>query len=81
MKFILPICVAGYLSVEVRLIFYKLAELVEWISQKEIKISSIESTQKNATELVCMIEKYFPTRKHDTSERVFIIAFKNSLIE
>lgn len=60
MKFILPICVAGSLSVEVRLVIYKLAELVQWISQKEIKTASIESARKNAAELVCMIEKYFP---------------------
>ena len=60
MKFILPICVARSLSVEVHLVFYKLAELVQWISQKEIKTASIESAQKNVVELVCMIEKYFP---------------------
>lgn len=60
MKFILPICVAGSLSVEVRLVIYKLAELVHWISQKEIKTASIESARKNAVELVCMAEKYFP---------------------
>lgn len=59
-QFILPICVAGSLSVEVRLVIYKLAELVQWISQKEIKIASIESARKNVAELVCMIEKYFP---------------------
>ena len=60
MKFILPICVAGSLSVEARLVIYKLAELVHWISQKEIKTASIESARKNAVELVCMAEKYFP---------------------
>lgn len=49
MKFILPICVTGSLSVEVRLVIYKLAKLVQWISQKEIKTASIEPAQKNAT--------------------------------
>ena len=43
MKFILPICVAGSLSVEVRFVIYKLEELVQWISQKEIKTTFIES--------------------------------------
>ena len=33
---------------------------MQWISQKEIKIASIELAQKNAVELACMIDKYFP---------------------
>ncbi|MCO5604782.1 hypothetical protein L7F22_058953 [Adiantum nelumboides] len=50
----------GSLTVEICSIIYKLAELVRWISQKEIKTTSIDSAQKNAVELVCMIEKYLP---------------------
>ncbi len=45
---------------EIRSIIYKLAELVRWISQKEIKTTSIDSARNNAIELVCMIEKYLP---------------------
>ena len=51
---------AGSLTVEIRTIIYKLAELVRWISQKEIQTTSIDSTRKNVVELVCMIEKYLP---------------------
>ena len=60
-KFVLPIAMAGSLSVEVQSIFYKLGQLVHWISQKEIKTATIDSAQDNAVELVCMIKKYFPT--------------------
>ena len=34
---------------------------MRWISQKEIKITSIEENRINAAEAVCMLEKHFPT--------------------
>ena len=43
------------------MIIYKISSLVRWISQKEIKITSIEENRINAAEAVCMLEKHFPT--------------------
>ena len=45
----------------IRTTVYKLANLVQWISQKEIDIASISVAKLNAMELVCMLEKYMPT--------------------
>lgn len=61
MKFILPIALTGSLTREIHSVIYKLADLVQWILEKEIKTSSIESAKNNAFEVVCLIKKYFPS--------------------
>lgn len=60
-QFILPMALEGSVSPMVRTTVYKLAELVQWISQKEIDMASIPSAKQNAAELVCMFETVFPT--------------------
>ncbi|RYA56895.1 hypothetical protein DD596_25380 [Enterobacter cloacae complex sp. 4DZ3-28B] len=57
----LPVAIEGCLSLDIRNTIYKLAKLVQWISQKEINVDSIPFAKLNAAELVCMFEKHFPT--------------------
>lgn len=61
MQFILPVAIVGSLTADIRNIIYKLSQLVQWMSQKEIPVSSIENAKTNSIELVCLIEKYLPT--------------------
>ena len=61
LQYILLVAINGCSNSEIRTIIYKISRLVRWISQKEIKITSIEENRINAAEAVCMLEKHFPT--------------------
>ena len=61
LQYILPTAIEGCSAHNIRMVIYKISRLVRWISQKEIKISSIEENKINVVEAVCMLEKHFPT--------------------
>ena len=61
LQYILSVAINGCSNSEICIIIYKISRLVRWISQKEIKITSIEENRINAAEAVCMLEKHFPT--------------------
>ena len=47
LQYILPVAINGCSNLEIRTIIYKISRLVRWISQKEIKITSIEDNRIN----------------------------------
>ena len=61
LQYILLVAIKGCTTLEIYMTIYKLSCLVRWISQKEIDISSIEENKVNAIEVVCILEKFFPT--------------------
>lgn len=61
LQYILPIAIDGCTTSDIRMVIYKISHLVRWISQKEIKKSTIDENRINAAEALCMLEKHFPT--------------------
>ena len=47
LQYILPVAINGCSNSEICTIIYKISRLVRWISQKEIKITSIEDNRIN----------------------------------
>lgn len=61
LQFILPTAIDGCTNSNIQMVIYKISHLTRWASKKEIAISSIDEHKFNAAEVLCMLEKYFPT--------------------
>ena len=61
LQYILLIAINGCSTSENCMIIYKISHLVIWISQKEIKTTSIEENRINASKVVFMLKEHFPT--------------------